>query len=171
MAIQATFRSIYAHLLLHIKAEDYKIITGGKIQPVPAKLITFVDGQYVTSDKEEIDLIKKTRAFEKGKIFILEEALETANPVPEVPVLPTVPAAPPRQRTVRGPVSSKTLESEMGTKPRQEPVKVSEKGITECYCGVSFRDDFHGRRLRAHQLTHRKGMKGTTKGTKKGKKT
>ncbi|GAG55054.1 unnamed protein product [marine sediment metagenome] len=105
-----------------------------------AKLVSFDGGVFRTKDKDLIEAIRKTEAFDSGRVFELPSG---ARP-PEKP----------KVEVIRGAVSSKTIHEEAGVKePEEGGLSLKEKGNTECPdCGKQFKEDYRGAKLRMHKI-------------------
>ena len=113
-----------------------------------AKILNFEGGVFRTKNKEEIEAIRKTEAFENGRVF----ELPSGEKPPEKK----------KVEVIRGPMSSKTIHQEAGVKePVDQGLSLKEKGSTECGdCGKQFQEDYRGAKLRMHKIgAHRVKIK------------
>ena len=126
--------------------------SSGMIKPIPANVIRFEGGKYLTDDPKVIGLIKATPAFKRHEVFTLTEEKAAEEK-----------AKPPAKKTVRGSIDSKSLEKEAGVQDSPEmQAALKEKGVTHCdfpKCKAVFENDFTGKRLRMHKLSHRRKKK------------
>lgn len=131
---------------LQIKAEG-KQVMGNDVIPIPAVLVDFQGGTYSTDDQERIDAIRNTEAFKAGRVFEM--------PVGEKPPRPE-PAS-----YVRGAVDTKSIHEEAGVKEPEDPgLSLKEKGISKCLeCPAEFTEDYSGRKLHGHMISHRRKLK------------
>ena len=105
-----------------------------------AKVVSFDGGVFRTKNEELIEAIRKTEAFDSGRVFELPSG-EKPPPKPKVEV-------------IRGAISSKTIHQEAGVKEPVDPgLSLKEKGNTECSeCGKQFSEDYRGAKLRMHKI-------------------
>ena len=107
-----------------------------------AKVISFEGGVFRTKDEELIKKIRKTEAFDNGRVF----ELPSGEKPPEKP----------KVEVIRGAVSSKTIHEEAGAKmPEEQGLSLKEKGNTECDvegCGAQFKEDYRGAKVRMHKI-------------------
>ena len=131
---------------LQVKPEG-KEVHGNEVIPIPAKILSFEGGIFIADDEITADEIRRTDAFKKGRVFELPHGarIPRQKPIP----------------TVRGAVDSKTIHGEAGVEPPKEPaLSLKERGKTECDhpgCHRAFTEDFAGRKVRMHKLSHRRG--------------
>lgn len=131
---------------LQIKPEG-KQVRGNEVIPIPAVLVAFEGGTYSTSDQEEIDVIRNTEAFKAGRVFEV--------PVGERPPKPELPSY------SRGAIDTKSIHEEAGVDEPEEPgLSLKEKGISKCTeCPAEFTDDYNGRKLHGHMISHRRELR------------
>ena len=110
---------------------------------LPARLIRFVGGHFVTEDEETIKLIRGSKPYRRGKITEADkrEVIE--------------------QATVRGPITSASMRKEAGVEEKPQAMAMQEKGTRVCpHCDYVATDDFSGRKMQGHKLgKHRIGMR------------
>ncbi len=147
------FRSVKATLLLHLSPEK-KGFVGEVLHIIPAKMARFDQFQFSTDDPETISQVRKSPAFKTGEIVeIPVDEIEAAR-IPGT----TVGAG----RTVRGAISSASIGGEMGIpiNPESDKMRLKETKApvnTQCQiCGKVFADDFSGKAVRMHEVSHRK---------------
>lgn len=137
-AEKVTFITPERRKLLHIKPEK-KVFRGEILEIMPAKLIAFDMGQYVTSDAEEIRKIRESKAYERREIKEITENDKDA-----------VNLAVQQQRVIRGTITAQSLAQEAGIEEKKEPVSLKE-ATTQCpECGKIFTNDLHKRKVGMH---------------------
>ena len=131
---------------LQIEAEG-KQVRGNEVFPIPAVVIAFEGGTYSTDDQERIDAIRSTEAFKAGRVF--EMPIGEKPPRPE-PV-----------GYVRGSLNTKSIHEEAGVEEPVDPaLSLKEKGISKCLeCPAEFTEDYNGRKLHGHMISHRRKTK------------
>jgi hypothetical protein len=129
---------------LQLKAEEPFFDDHGRARIIPAKIVSFQEGRFITSDAETATQIRESLAFKQGKILeITDQQREMFMPA--------------TQKTVRGPISAGSLHAEAGRTEEQTRTK----GITFCDypgCTREFKDDFSGHKVNAHKRSHRKAL-------------
>jgi hypothetical protein len=140
------FRVMSKRYSLHVASERPYFDPNGVGHIVPAKIISFEGGVYITSDEQVIEAIRKSNAYRQKKIIEITDADRGAfRPQPE-------------QKTIRGPIGAAVLQKEAGVTPTQEPGLSMLSPSTTCdICGKEFKDDLGGKRVRLHKISHRRG--------------
>lgn len=141
--------------LLQVKPER-KYFRGEVLEVMPAKLIEFAGGRYSTDDPEEIKLIRDSKAFRKGRV---REAGRSEEGITGTPKKHTEEIKQKEQSTVRGMITADRLHAEAGLNVKPEGMARLAEKSTKCDfpgCGKIFEDDPHGKKLRMHQMSHRK---------------
>jgi len=116
----------------------------GVLSTIPARIISFEDGRYTTDDPAIIEAIRKSSSYKTKKIIEITEADRDAfRPKPE-------------QQTIRGPISTASIQAEAGVKPDEKTAGL--RVTSSCkVCGKEFKDDLGGKRVRLHEISHRRG--------------
>lgn len=133
--------------MVQIKEQKYRVGEDGVVRTIPAKVIRFdLSGRYVTSNPEEVKLLKETQAYKSGFMSIATmqdmEAVEAVSP---------------KQKTTRGVLTTK----ERYDQETQASAQLKEKNKTKCgICGEEFEDDFARKKLNMHMISvHRTSLK------------
>lgn len=136
---KVTFITPERRKLLHIEPEK-KVFRGEILEIMPAKLVEFDMGRYVTSDEEIIRKIRESNAYKRNEIReITDNDKDAVNLAVEQ-----------RQNVVRGAITTQTLSKETGVEEKKEPVSLKEM-TTQCpECGKVFTNDPHKRKVGMH---------------------
>lgn len=145
---KVTFLVPQRRYLLHLIPEK-KVFRGEILEIMPARLVEFDMGKFETDDPEIIKLIRKSSAYKRNEIKeITDQDKEAVNMAV-------------KQRTVRGSITTQSLNQEAGVKEPQRPISLKEAN-TQCpECGKVFANDPHQRKVnmhirRAHQSKKKK---------------
>jgi len=157
MTKKTIFFSVAQNLRLHIKPEKQVVGVNGMLDYIPAKTVRFVNGEYVTEDPEEIELIRKTEAYRRKRIGEL-----TSDDKESVAIAQEVIEEVERRRTEkkgkRGAIDTNTLKGKPSITVAEKNLKA--KTVTKCdICGKEFENDLTGRKLRTHKQWHRRQAK------------
>lgn len=124
---------------LQLKPERKNFSNSGEVEIIEPMNAEFENGVCKTDDPEKIELIRKSIAFREKRVIELKPGDKEPSP--------------PRQETIKGPITSSDFREELDLSKEKNLVKISEQGITSCpHCDLVFEDDWIGRKVRMHNI-------------------
>lgn len=126
---------------LQIKEEKPYFDDSGRAHIIPAKIVTFENCAYETSDPDEIRLIRASRAYRKRDIFELKEGEK--------------PQEQPQQAT-RGVVDTNVLNKEAGAAQAEQPITLREHAhacdVEGCIASFDNKRSLHMHKMGKHRI-------------------
>lgn len=126
---------------LQIKEEKPYFDDGGRAHIIPAKIVTFENCAYETSDPDEIRLIRASRAYRRRDIFELKEGEKTQEQ---------------QQRASRGVIDTNVLNKEAGAAQSEKAVTLRESfhacDVEGCTASFDNKKSLHMHKMGKHRV-------------------
>lgn len=139
------FRVMSKRYSIQVEGEKKGFDNFGVLNTIPARIVSFDNGSLKTADPVVIASIRRSQDYQIKKIVEVTEADRDVYRMK------------PEQGVVRGPISTASMEKEAGVKKEEKKSTLS--ATTACkVCGKEFKDDLGGKRVRLHEISHRRGQ-------------